>query len=245
MKRHFIARLHSLGLTGDAGPELLGEALSEPKSIPAKQVICRSTATVAGFPVMISGWAARSQVLLDGGRQITGLLIPGDLAYLGRQPGQMVTEEIVSLNACKVAWLPTARVRELAAAYPTCEIALRRQAEFEYALAISWLVNIGRRNAFDRMAHFICEIHHRLEMVGLVEGMAFLFPLKQHDLADVLGLAPVHVNRKLQQLRQEGLIAPEGQYLRILDIHRLRNLAGFAETYLGDCATINGLGARG
>lgn len=243
LKRHFIARLHHPGLIDDAGPVLLSQALSQPKSYPAKHIICRREVEVTGFPLMISGWAARSQFVLDGGRQITGLLVPGDIAYLGRLPGQMITEEIVSLNTCKVAWLPAEKVQELVGAYPACETALRRYAEFEYALAISWLVNIGRRDAFERMAHFICEIYHRLSWVGLVHGTEFLFPLKRHDLADVLGLAPVHVSRKLQQLREEGLIELEGHNLKVLDIFRLRHMAGFASAYLGDPAKFDGSSA--
>lgn len=89
------------------------------------------------------------------------------------------------------------------------------------------------------MAPFICEIHHKLSIVGLVQGAEFLFPLKQHELADVLGLAPVHVNRKVQQLRQEGLIAQKGQHLEILDLARLQLLAGSQSAYLGDLKTID------
>ncbi|WP_296721204.1 Crp/Fnr family transcriptional regulator [Erythrobacter sp.] len=239
MKSHFISRLRSPGLPDDTGPVLLSEALSESKSFPARQVICRGDSELTGFPVIISGWAARCQFVLDGGRQITGLLVPGDLAYLGRMPGQVIDEEIVALSTCKVAWLPALVVEELVASHPVCGIALRSYAALEYAMAISWLVNVGRRDAFERMAHFICEIHYRLSRVGLVQGAEFLFPLKQHELADVLGLAPVHVNRKIQQLRQEGLIALKGRHLEILDLARLRHMAGFQSAYLGDLATID------
>lgn len=175
MKTHFISRLRSLGLPDDTGPVPLSEALSKPKSFPARQVICRGDSEVTGFPVIISGWAARCQFVLDGGRQITGLLVPGDFAYLGRMPGQVIGEEIVALSTCKIAWLPTLRIEELVAAHPACGAALRSYAAIEYAMAISWLVNVGRRDAFERMAHFICEIHYRLSRVGLVQGRSFYF----------------------------------------------------------------------
>jgi CRP-like cAMP-binding protein len=239
MKSHFISRLRSRAMPDDTGPVLLSEALTEPKSFPAGQLICRGDSGMTGFPVIISGWAARCQFVLDGGRQITGLLVPGDLAYLGRLPGQVIDEEIVALSACKVAWLPALEVEELVSANPACDRALRSYAALEYAMAISWLVNVGRRDAFERMAHFFCEMHFRLARVGLVHGTEFLFPLKQHELADVLGLAPVHVNRKVQQLRQEGLIELKGRHLAILDLARLRHMAGFQPAYLGDLGSID------
>jgi CRP-like cAMP-binding protein len=239
MKSHFISRLRSRTLPDDAGPALLADALSEPKSFPARQLICCGDSGVTGYPVILSGWAARCQFVLGGGRQITGLLVPGDFAYLGRQPGQMIDEEIVALSSCKVAWLPALQVEELAATHPACDIALRSYAALEYATAVSWLVNVGRRDAFERMAHFICEMHFRLSHVGLVQGSAFDFPLKQHELADVLGLAPVHVNRKVQQFRQEGLVEFKSRQLEILDLARLRTIAGFQSAYLGDHSSID------
>jgi CRP-like cAMP-binding protein len=84
------------------------------------------------------------------------------------------------------------------------------------------LVNMGRRPVDRQMAHLFCELFVRLESVGLTTGGSFDFPLTQDELADTLGVSTVHVNRMLQQLREDGLITLKGKTLVILDLERLK-----------------------
>src|SRR3546814_10867846 len=67
----------------------------------------------------------------------------------------------------------------------------------EASIGREWLLNIGRRNALARLAHLICEIHYRLAIsaTSLVESD---LPVTQEQLADLLGLTPVHINRTLR-----------------------------------------------
>ena len=71
------------------------------------------------------------------------------------------------------------------------------------AVLRSWIVGLGRRTAFERTAHLMCELQVRLDAVGLAGDGFFPWPLTQDDLADTLGLTAVHVNRTLQRLRAE------------------------------------------
>src|SRR2546430_648106 len=54
---------------------------------------------------------------------------------------------------------------------------------------------LGRRAAQTRLAHFLCEVTYRLQLSGSGARDEFEFPLTQRELADLLGLSPVHVNR--------------------------------------------------
>lgn len=56
--------------------------------------------------------------------------------------------------------------------------------------------------------------------------------MTQTLMADVLGLSPVHVNRTVQKLRREGLIAWDANTLEILDWDRLVEVGDFDDTYL-------------
>jgi DNA-binding GntR family transcriptional regulator len=49
-------------------------------------------------------------------------------------------------------------------------------------------------------------------------------PLTQYDLADIVGISPVHVNRVLQTLRGEGLIDLKGRWLQVRDLEALQRL---------------------
>jgi DNA-binding IclR family transcriptional regulator len=57
-------------------------------------------------------------------------------------------------------------------------------------------------------------------------------PLTQSDIAVTVGLSNVHVNRSLQALRRQRLIALSGRRLTILDWPRLSELAEFNPSYL-------------
>jgi CRP-like cAMP-binding protein len=100
------------------------------------------------------------------------------------------------------------------------------------AVLREWLVNMGRRPADQRIAHMFCEVRRRLDAVGLAPDATMDFPLSQTDLADSAGLSPVHVNRMIQQLRDEGLISWRGRVLQVLDVGALEAFAGFDPNYL-------------
>ena len=57
-------------------------------------------------------------------------------------------------------------------------------------------------------------------------------PLSQAEMADVMGLSLVHMNRVIQAMRRENLVTWINQTITILDWDRLRSLAEFDPTYL-------------
>ena len=95
-----------------------------------------------------------------------------------------------------------------------------------------WLLSIGQRSPLERLAHLFVELHQRLKAVGLVDDHSFDFPITQHHLAEANGLSLVHVNRTLQEMRRDGLIALAERRLTILDFARLKRIAMFNSNYL-------------
>jgi CRP-like cAMP-binding protein len=66
-------------------------------------------------------------------------------------------------------------------------------------------------------------------LVGLATNKEFACPLNQYVLADALGLSAIHVNRVLRQLRERKLMTFKDRKVTILDMGRLKALAGFQE----------------
>ena len=91
---------------------------------------------------------------------------------------------------------------------------------------------MGRRNALGQLAHLLCELYLRLEVVGLAKDGQMRLHLSQLVLADVLGLSAVHVNRTLQSLRRQGLVEWLGSDVTIRDFDKLAELSDFDQTYL-------------
>jgi CRP-like cAMP-binding protein len=94
------------------------------------------------------------------------------------------------------------------------------------------IVDVGRREARERIAHLIYEMLVRYRIVGETEDDVMPWPITQDELADATGLSPLHVNRTLKQMREEGLIDFNRRTLKVLDSGRLREVAGFNPNYL-------------
>jgi CRP-like cAMP-binding protein len=100
------------------------------------------------------------------------------------------------------------------------------------AIFREWMVGIGRRSAFTRIAHLFCELIVRMQAVGLSSGRSIELPLTQTDIADALGLSTVHVNRTLQEIRGAGLVELTRAKLVALNWERLCEAGEFDPTYL-------------
>ena len=96
-------------------------------------------------------------------------------------------------------------------------------------MVVEHLVNIGRRSAIERTAHFFLELRERLGLVGLATDKEFTCPLNQYVLADALGLSAIHVNRVLRQLRERKLLTLRERKVIIHDPAALKRLAGFQD----------------
>jgi CRP-like cAMP-binding protein len=139
---------------------------------------------------------------------------------------------IVALTRCKVAYIPSADLDVLTTDHNGLTKALWWATLVDEGVLREWVLNVGRRNAFQRIAHLLCEMHARMQMVGLVEKDRLALPLTQEELADATGLTSVHTNRTLQRLRKENLIEIGGGMLTVLDVDALREAAGFNGNYL-------------
>lgn len=232
MSNAFLQRLMHAAELGDQEIEAVEELCRQPKDIAAKKYLSRDGDEMVSFPVVLSGWAARYQILRNGARQITRLLLPGDAFYFDSSPDGIAIEEVITLSPCRIVNILHSDMRRVIERFPAVGEALRSYGCMENAVLASWVVNVGRRDALERMAHLICEAHYRLSLIDPDQGQQICFPLTQDDLADVLGLTPVHINRKLQQLRQEQLITLRSKQLTILDLKTLQQVAGFDSAYL-------------
>ncbi|MDE4914732.1 Crp/Fnr family transcriptional regulator [Methylobacterium sp. 092160098-2] len=191
-----------------------------------------SDARVAHLHLVISGLAARYRVLGNGSRQITELYLPGDLCDLGYNLNGRAGDDVVALSACILGEIPRKILFTDSALSPDWAEFLFRAVAREGAIATERIVSLGRRSAYEAAAHLFCELWARMNAVGLADETSFPFDLTQVDLADVLGMTSVHVNRTLRELRTRGLVRVRGKVATILDHGALAQAADFDPTYL-------------
>lgn len=182
--------------------------------------------------IVASGWACSYKLLPGGTRQIVDFQIPGD--FLGLRSVLFRTadhnvEPITRVQASEV------KAQDLLAAFtqtPRLATAVLWAASRDEAMVVEHLVGLGRRNASERMAHFLLELGARLKLVGLADRKGFSCPLSQYQLADALGLSAVHVNRVLRELREEGLLTFQKGKVQFQNYEALVDLSGFDRAYL-------------
>lgn len=128
--------------------------------------------------------------------------------------------------------ISAATVRELTENHPRIAHALRWATLVDEAVLREWMAGLGRREAAERMAHLFCELLLRLQQVGLADEDGCDLPISQADLADILGLTSVHVNRTLRHLREMNLVVLKRRRLNVIDVSRLRAFCDFDPAYL-------------
>lgn len=182
--------------------------------------------------ILLSGWAFRYKKLGDGRRQILSVVLPADICDTNLFADIEIDHSIIAATPLVMVEIPHEEINKMVAEFPALREALVWDLQVSMGLLHESIVNIGQRNALERMANLFCEIYVRQQMIGIVEGSTCHFPLTQADLAAVTGLSTVHVNRTLQEMRRRSLISLVGKSLRILNLPELKSVALFNPAFL-------------
>lgn len=231
-----VSRLGRLAWLGEAGArELAGCGWRDRRFLPRENLV-HGQAGAEGIFLLVSGLACRYNISPDGRRQILGLLFPGDVCGTGMLIRQQVDHPVSALRSTSTLMLRQEAALELLQRCPRLGQALWWITASEACITRQWAVNLGSRNALERVAHLLCEIFWRLEKAGLAHEGTCGMPLTQVELGDALALSAVHVNRTLIEMRRAGLIRLQSGRLALLERNTLEQLAGFDPRYL-DSAT--------
>jgi CRP-like cAMP-binding protein len=182
--------------------------------------------------LLLSGFAYRHKVTVEGARQIVSVHIPGDFIDLEGALLNIADHNVQALTRCELACIPRAAIRQLMLDHSRVALAMWVDTLIDGSIFREWVANIGRRDARARISHLLCEFARRLEQAGLAEEHRYELPMTQEQLADATGLTPVHVNRTLQALARDGLIERCKRSVVIPGWEALRRVAGFSELYL-------------
>ena len=173
--------------------------------------------------VEIKGGFACLSFTHAGQRQIVEFLLPHDCLCAGDEEEDprfrlfaLSTVELIPLTAERAPMEQRAR-----------------RARRALSMARQGLINVGTRQALPRCAHLFCELFTRAQAAGLSRDLSCPLPIRQSDIADALGLTPVHVNRTLRLLREKELVTWRRGVLRIHDFVKLQRCCGFNPSYLG------------
>ncbi|WP_293612957.1 Crp/Fnr family transcriptional regulator [Ponticaulis sp.] len=182
--------------------------------------------------ILARGWVCSYKILANGARQIVDFQIPGD--FLGLRSVLLQTSDhgIEPVTDIEVSEVSAEDLLEVFSEFPRLATAVLWAASRDEAMVVEHLIDLGRRSASERTAHFLLELGARCALVGEGEKAAYKCPLTQYHLADALGLSAVHVNRVLRYLRENFRVMFRDGHVAIGDYERLVDFAEFDPVYL-------------
>jgi CRP-like cAMP-binding protein len=210
---------------------LLASALA-PRFVRKGECLIEQGEEVSELIILCNGLTQTVRTLSDGKQQIVAVSVAGDTLNAGGLLFRRARNSIFAITPSICLSFPFKQIETLTNTRPAIGRALWLETAAQAAIQQEWMVWLGRRSAQIRLAHFLCEVTYRLQLSGSGIRNEFEFPLTQRELADLLGLSSVHVNRTLQALRGKGLIELSHQRLKVRDRDGLYEIAEFDPRYL-------------
>ena len=211
--------------------DALEEAVASTRSVNANTDLVREGERTDTLFIVADGWACRYTTTREGGRHLPALLVPGDVDNLDSLMFDRLDYGVRTFTQATIVALTRDRALALAAQHPGIARTFTWLALVENVILSKWALSLGRRSAKERLAHLLCELSVRLDAEDGNET-SFSFPLTQEQVADALGLTSVHVNRTMQQLRNDGMVATANRTMTLPDAQGLRRIGGFDPHYL-------------
>ncbi|MBB4155445.1 CRP-like cAMP-binding protein [Sphingomonas jinjuensis] len=181
---------------------------------------------------IVSGGVIKSRHRADGVKETVGLALPGDPLGLDAVFGREMIDEVIYLPGTTLVDTDAAALRRAMTMAPSIPVALGTLLIGDLSIAEQWILCLGRFDAMQRICHLFCELSARMH-AGDEPRNPVVAGLTQDQIADLVGLTPVHVNRTLHVLAKTGCITLGRGYVRLDDLSTLHSRGGFDGRYLG------------
>jgi CRP-like cAMP-binding protein len=231
IERH-LTKLRARDTISAEEEQVIRDSVVEMRDYPRRKIVVRRGEVLAHSTLLLDGHMCRCRDLQDGERQITELHVPGDFADLHAFTLKRLDHDLMTLTPCTVALVPHDRLRRMTEQYPHLTRVYWFTTMLDAAIHREWQVSLGRRPAIARMAHLFCELHMRLGIVGLTEGLSYSLSLTLAEIGECLGITVVHASRTLAELRRQELLDYRHRRVTIHDLDGLRRTAQFDPLYL-------------
>src|ERR1700692_3435473 len=189
MNNPLLRKLSNFTALSKAESKAVADSCNDVREVAAREDVIAQGDRTGGVKLLLDGFACRYKTLEDGRRQIVAYFVPGDLCDLRVFILKRMDHSIGAIASSRVATISPDNMLKLMHDYPTLPRALWWSTLVEEAIAREWLVNVGQRNALERMAHLFCELLYRFRAVGLNQGLSCTLPLTPVWVGAALGVA--------------------------------------------------------
>jgi CRP/FNR family transcriptional regulator len=159
----------------------------------------------------------------DGGEQVLGFHLPGELIGLDAIERETHSCSAKILETSAICEIPFGRLEELSTSIPSLQHQMYRLLSKEIGQDTEMLMLLGKKNAEERLATFLLSLSNRFRKRGL-SPTDFYLSMSRHEIGNYLGLAVETVSRLFTRFQDEGLLQVERKHVQLLDLARLEEL---------------------
>lgn len=171
------------------------------------------------------GWAASAMDLPNGSRELVSLNLAGDLLGLPSMGVSMPLDTIIALSPVSLRAIESSALGEMFLTQPRLAARLFLIAQEERLMGMERAALAGKAQGITRLAALVLRLGERMEIFKSGTALTYEWPLRQKDLADLIGVTDVHVNGLIRSLRETRLAVIEKRGVRILDEDGMWRLA--------------------
>lgn len=220
--------VRSLAWFEPGAPEALArrqELRSAQYEVPARELVYQEGDYSKEVYTLQKGWVIRFKTLENGSRQVLNVALPGDLLGFRGNLAEPLEHSALAATDCILCGFSDQNMKTLMATDPEliqrlfeiqCEQAAQCHAHLAY---------VGHAPAKQRMALFISELIGRLKSRGVSLDGTIEFPITHEEMADAIGVTPVHLSRVSSELRKQKILDCRYNKLIIYDLERLEKLS--------------------
>jgi CRP-like cAMP-binding protein len=181
---------------------------------------------------LLSGWAFSYRLFPEGLRQITTIELAGSMVGLNltlREAAACGCETLTEVTYCLI---PREALMRQAGLQPMLGLRISAEIMRRELLLRERLADVARRSARERVANLLLELSLRAEAREVAQGAGIVVPMTQNQIADAIGLTPIHVSRTLKDFKKAGVIRYVRRELVVADLAQLKQISTFEDSYL-------------
>jgi len=156
----------------------------------------------------------------DGGEQVLGFHLPGELIGLDAIAKEQHHCSAKVLETSAVCEIPFAKLEELSSEIPSLQHQIYRLLSREIGHDEDMLTLLGKKSAEERLAAFLLSLSERFKRRGF-SASDFYLSMSRHEIGNYLGLAVETVSRLFTRFQEEGLLKVERKHIQLIDSQRL------------------------
>jgi CRP/FNR family transcriptional regulator len=203
----------------------LDQIIKRPRPLQREQYLYRAGDTFRSIYVVRSGSIKTYTTTKSGDQQITGFHLPGEIVGLDGVSADIYSCNAQSLEMTSICQVPFNRLEELSSSLPGLQHQLHRLMSKELLADHEVLLQLGKMSAEERLAAFLINLSNRSAQRGY-SPHEFNISMTRTDIGNYLGLAVETISRQFTHFQEVGLLEAARKHIRILDLPKLRGLAG-------------------